>query len=489
MILAVLAVAYWPMTAITQEAEPTDDPAAEQRNVTYEMAAGTVWQVEGDDRVQMDLPAPAVAILFRTDKLYVAFGHSGAAVYDVSDPDKPVPVKQVHPPGEQVTGFFVVDNQVWMRIVSTSAKPIAVGEILVEPGPAPVAADAVTMAAFETNTEKKPPSIEMTPHIIGLFPGEVKLDVGEKHGVKVGDRFSVFRTIEMETHGEDRFTGREFAAVIEVTAVSEDRAIAMLWRGDRVSTADEVQPVYPDHSVSKAFPRRLSDIAEVSAVIRPILNLDGDLGLAGLGDLSGIYYGSAYFVGVRVQPIGFLVTGTEKMFGLNATAEGGYDGRAFALGAGVGVAFATGKQDPGYETDGGFVLSQIIRLGVADGLNLTARNAFVNFEWGSVQGKLDIPLTGRTDLFIEGGGGEFVGNSLGALGVFTWLKGNGDAGSIGLSVSTGFAAVWHDVGDEDEDETDIDDEPLNGDGEEDEDQNVMAIGPMVSVGLDYRFGF
>ncbi len=73
-----------------------------------------------------------------------------------------------------------------------------------------------------------------------------------------------------------------------------------------------------------------------------------------------------------------------------------------------------------------------------------------------------------------------MGYSYGAIGAFTWVRGNGDAGSVGLSVSAGGAAVWGNR------------ERVYDEGTQyeyvDTDRVILA-GPMMSFGLTYRFGF
>jgi hypothetical protein len=246
-----------------------------------------------------------------------------------------------------------------------------------------------------------------------------------------------------------------------------------------------------DHHTSLVYPRRLASLAEFSIVLRPILDVSNG-GIGGLCDLNGTYIGSAWFANVSVQPVGFGFTERGRLFTLIAVGEAGYDARVFGLGIGAGIAASAAKAKKGWledvpaddprnqgwsEEGAGFVISQVIRLGTRDGLNFTGRNTLIDFEWGGAHGTFDIPLTGRTTLFLEGGGSA-VGYAMGAIGVSAWLRGNGDAKSIGLSASAGFAAAWV--------ERDVDE----GDEGYGEDANVVsAIGPMVSIGLDYRFGF
>lgn len=469
-------------SAFAQESDDQEREAGAEPPAEYVLESGELFVVRGEEREQIELPAEAVAILVRGDELYVALGADGAALYDVSDPSAPTLVRRVDPGREQVTGFIVVDDEVWMRLVSTSAVPVDQG-VPVGTGAAVVTTAKPAEGETDKDQDEEPGSaVDRPVSIVGVRPGEVKLDAGTNDGVKVGDRFSVFRKIEVEDEvdGEEAFEGRELAGVIEVVAVNEEGSLAEIWRGDRVTMEDEVSPAEEDHETALMFPRRLDHLAEVSFVLRPILSVENE-GVGGLFDMSFTYMGSAWFAGVSVQPVGFAFTSDGNLFSGMAVAEGGHDGRAFGLGIGAGAMVYAAKADRGWSEDEvGFVLSQVFRLGPRDGLNLTGRNTLINFEWGGAHGTIDIPLTGHTAMFLEGGG-SMMGYGMGALGVFTWLKGNGDAGSIGLSVAAGFAMVWVNRDYEDEGGQ----EPPEGE----DDDDVTAIGPMVSIGFDYRFGF
>ncbi len=499
--LSIFVLVCMAQAALAQTEKPSETDKDSAVEVVLE--SGAVFVVQGETRTEVELLAAALAFRLEGSDLYVALGAHGAALYDISEPGAPVLKRQVSAGREQVTGFIVVDGKVWMRVVSESAIPLDQGA----PGVAQTETAEVVKSKEEKEEdpaeEKVEPKLSRSVAIVKLRPGEVKLDAGTQDGVKVGDRFSVFRTIKIEDEMDEEgsFEGRELAGVIEVVAVNEESALAEIWRGDRVTLDDELLPAEEDHESSKAFPRRLDNLAEVSFVLRPILDLENG-GMGGLVDLSANYVGRAWFAGVTVQPMGFGVTERGSLFNAIGVVEGGYDGRAFAIGIGVGFSAQYGNTKAGWDGDApddvlhnqswnessaGFVVSQVFRLGPRDGLNLTGRNTLIDFEWGSAHAKFDIPVTNHSTLFIEGGGG-IAGYGMGALGVSTWLKGNGDAGSLGLSVSVGGAGAWVDYSGELiqtplPDDTDYDPEDA------DDADTYMIIGPMVSLGFTYRFGF
>ncbi|MBW2531242.1 MAG: hypothetical protein JRI55_07155 [Deltaproteobacteria bacterium] len=355
--------------------------------------------------------------------------------------------------------------------------------------------------------------------ILAVYPGEVKLDIGSDDGIKAGDRFSVFRTSTVETEGDEQFEGEELVAVLTVVAVTGKYAVAELWKGDRVYETDEVLPASADDEPSHVYPRRLSHVGEVALVLRPLLAVGSTGGFGGLADLTAAYWGNHMFFDLRMQPLGFGWTENGNIVSASFMAEGGYDGRAFALGVGVGVGTTNGDIDEmlvdtmasragAYDEDGNwvepepdpwsqrtraaFAISQQVRLGARDGLHLTVYNLLMyakddssdgeddsGFIYAGTAGKVVVPLASRTFLFGEGGGGV-MGYGFGNIGVFTWVRGAGDAGSVGISALAGGAGIWG-VRKKTYDEGTPQEYTVT--------EQVTIAGPMVGVGLTYRFGF
>jgi hypothetical protein len=373
---------------------------------------------------------------------------------------------------------------------------------------------AETEIEIEAEKEGRP-AIERAIRIVGIYPGEVKLDVGADQGVKAGDRFAVFRQRTVETESGEEFEGQELVAVIEVSAVSDENAIALMWKGDRVQQDDEVRPAEPENESSHVYPRRLPHVGEVTLTLRPLIAVGSTGGFGGLADLTAAYWGDYMFFDIRMQPLGFGWTEDGNIVSASFMAEGGYDGRAFALGIGAGVSTVNGDidemmqdfggmamEDAGGEpeevkwsqrTQAAFTLSQQVRLGARDGLHLTVYNLLMyhkdkdkdgeddsGFIYSGTAGKVTVPLASRTYMFLEGGGGV-MGYAFGDVGVFTWVRGAGDAGSVGISALAGGAGVWGVR------ERTVSDPGI---GEDYTDTETITIaGPMVGVGLTYRFGF
>ena len=80
-----------------------------------------VFVVTGEERLRLDLPAGALAIHLVADRLYVALGEHGAVVFDVSDPAAARMERRIPVSHGAVTGFHVVDDDLWMTVDATTA--------------------------------------------------------------------------------------------------------------------------------------------------------------------------------------------------------------------------------------------------------------------------------------------------------------------------------------------------------------------------------
>ncbi len=375
---------------------------------------------------------------------------------------------------------------------------------------------AVTVKQQPVADDADEPSIGRPIKILEIFPGEVRIDAGSNDGVSAGQRFAVFRHQVVETESGDEFEGETLVAVIEVIAVSSDSAIAELWKGDRVQMGDDVRPALANHKSSKVFPRRLPHVGEIALVLRPLMAVGSTGGFGGLADVTAAYWWKHMFFDIRMQPLGFGWTEDGNIVSASFMAEGGYDGRAFAIGLGAGVSTVNGDIDEmmqsfvgtemaSHDGDGApdvvkwdqrtraaFTISQQVRLGARDGLNVSVYNLLMyhnddddngednsGFIYAGTTGKITVPLAARTFIFLEGGGGV-MGYGFGDLGVFTWVRGNGDAGSIGISALAGGAVVW---GVREKTTTPAVGEPYSVT------ETVLISGPMVGLGMTYRFGF
>lgn len=490
--------------------------SAQEGGWKYGIEGGALVATGGAEKRPVALPGTPEAVLVAGDRLYVALGKDGAAVLSLADPGAPALAQRIPVAQGRVTGFVVVDGAVWMRIDSTTA-------VLVEGG---VPAGAQTSAVVTPLTAGPPSQAAPAPPPAGVkgapereapirlldarrSTGMVKLDVGAKDGVKAGDRFVVTRPVEVGKGGA-AFAARETVADLEAEAVGEEATLASLARGDRVASGDTAARAEPGHGPSRVYPRRLSGIGEASLVVRPLFNVGNEKGFGMLCDLTVAWWTKHVFLDVRLQPLGFGWTDKGNVLSSSILGEVGYDGRAFALGIGAGVGVVNGDMGKALAGEGvfsfddeagvnlftwedrtraAFALSQVVRLGARDGLNMTLYNLLLyydppgsdadedsdksGFYYGGTSGKISIPLAARVDLFFGGGGG-LVGYWFAETGVFFWARGAGDAGSIGVSASGGAAGIWGKV--------------KYHSGEYTDYERIDILGPMISLGLTGRFG-
>ncbi len=507
----------------TENAAGSD--ATEAVPVHYTLEGNALFVVRGEEKVRLQIPPGVVAIHRAGNELYLARGEMGVAVYGLDDPLQPELLREIPATRGAVTGFHQVGDQVWMEIVSRQAVPVAAvaftgveaaGQTAVTGAAAAPVGAKETAPASESQQPARPPERSEPAEPIAIrnvAPGVIELGVGANQGVKVGDRFAVFRTSPLDASGYGDFVGEELVAVAEVTAVKANSSLARLGRGEMASGTDTVLPANADQTQRLIFPRRIEDMAEVSVVLRPLIKAGTPLGGGVLCDLSATYFGSFYYLGLRVQPLGLGWTDEGDVVAAAILAEGGYDGRAFGVGLGAGMSLVNGDMrhmlatfdsslDAGYReepqrewdqrTQGAFTLSQQARLGARDGLNLTLTNLLLFYEddssdsgesqtgfiYGGTFARFAIPLGVDTDLLLEGGGGV-MGYWYASIGVFSWLVGNGSPGSLGLSVSAGGAGI--------EGSREVT-ESYGGEQRYVYTEDIEMSGPMVSAGVTYRFG-
>lgn len=494
----------------------TAQPAGAEGAVEYQLERGTVVAVSSTERTALDLGGEILALHHAADRLYVARGPAGANVYDLSDPLAPRLLETIPAPGgSSIVGFNVIGEQVWAELVSRAMIPLApLGSVAASVGsgssvPAPPRVPETTPQPLEAAPLESGASETEVVSLRKLDPGTIELAVGADAGVRVGDRFAIFRTTQMTSGEVTGFVGEELVAFAEVTAVKADRSLAEVSRTAWVRDTDFARRARPEQNESSTYPPRVPGVGEAFATLRPIVNTGAPLGFGVLADLGVTYWGGAYQVGVRVQPLGLGWTEDGDVVSSAALFEGGYDGRAFAVGLGVGASWVNGdidtllksysasydessggtSREERQETHVAFTLSQWARLGSRDGLNLTINNLLLlhrdpdedrrGFIYGGTAGKLTIPvdrLDRGSDLFLEGGGGVMGYWYFGA-GVATWIVGNGSPGSWRMSISAGGAGIW---GTREVTQT----TPTST---WTYDENIEIAGPMVAVGLTRRF--
>jgi hypothetical protein len=438
-----------------------------------------LYRVVGDKRKEVQLPGPAISVHSHGDEIYVALGSQGVVIFIQSEDGNLQKKKHIPAARGRVVGFFEVDGLVWMQIESTMGAPVNESSF-----PAAEASDSgrsgdekISQAAVDRGAEEDSPKLmnrKEQIRIESILLGEVMLNIGAHDGVEESDSFTVFRQQVITKRGYQEFTGKKQVGVLRVVAVNEGSSLAIMSRGDRLRKDDNVRPYEPKDRQYQVFPQRLNHLGEVSLALRPLLKVDGKgRGFGGLCDATVSWWGKHYFLNFRTQPVAVGWTSDGNIVSSSILGEGGYDGRAFAVGIGAGVGLVNGDMDAmiaqdDYWNESGdtttrragtraaFALSQTVRLGARDGLNAVVHNHFLyyndktasnkdeddsGFIYGGTSGRFNIPLSHTIDLFMAGGGGQ-MGYAFGEIGIFVWILGKGDAGSWGLSAAAGGAGIW-----------------------------------------------
>jgi hypothetical protein len=475
----------------------------------YVVEAGQVVAVVGTARTVLELPGPVVAVHHEGAHLYVARGNAGVAAYDVSEPLAPKLEREIAVQGS-ATGFAVIDGQLWVLVTQKSALPL-------DQAAAPVASPSAEPAEAAPAPSEQAAQGPVAPIAVRPdAPGRVELSRGADGGVRVGDRFAIYRAESQSELGAG-YVGEQLVALAEVSAVKRDSALAELSRNTAVTDGDVARTARDDQRESNAYPVRMPHVGEFGGVLRPIVNAGSPLAVGVLAEAHASYWGKAYFCDLILQPVGLGWSSDGNVVSTAGLLQAGYDNRAFAVGLGGGISWVNGNADNMLEsssfgsaadaspaqsstqvvqrqtTHSAFTLSQQARLGARDGLNLSLRNILIlhdnksanqsGFIYGGTMGKLSVPLDRRSDLFLEGGGGV-MGYWLVGAGVGTWIVGNGAPGSWKLSISAGAAGIWG--------SREVTETTTTSAGQtytSTYDDRIDIGGPMVSVGFARRFDF
>jgi len=413
---------------------------------------------------------------------------------------------------EGAAGLIDVGGRPWVEVHEVKALPA-------EAGSAAVATVATESAA------PAPTSIAPTPTtgtVLKAELGTALVDLGRADGLNPGSdlRFMGTELVDvplLDGSGTEQRAVARVAATGRVRVVEDDRALVDLDRGGRVAEGDTVEP-REHHAHYPVAPERLGGLGETGLSLRPMLALD-TLGVAFINELWTSYtFERPWYATVRVAPLAFGFSRDGNPLSVAGLASGGYDARYFSVGLGAGWSMLNGDpgswgrnyalaedgaggQAPFQDVDGAFSVVQEARLGGQDGLNVTVRNTFVlvpqtettwngscddeyyyyyygdyekdcwdvedlgnEFAYGGIAMTLNVPVGARTDLFVDWGTGG-AGATWVESGVASWIRGNGDEGSLGISVAAGYGQLSANPNDE----------------------WVDLYGPLVSLGARWRW--
>lgn len=400
----------------------------------------------------------------RGELLYVAPATGGVVVVDLSDPAAP-----------KVAGRFAAGRFV-SRILLT-ADSIVLFETheeatlwsLADPR-APSRSTAPPAALAEGGEPVKATSPAPLPlaraRVLQVRGGRVIFDAGSKDGFVAGRHVRIAaqrleRKPDLATGGVVNVPSGEITAVVRLEDAQVDRSMARLGRGDVAEVGDLAELSDEPLSERLFVPRRSPFTVVAGFHARPFLGLEattqGGASSKPVGfllDAHATWYVPGWPVAIdaSVAPVGFSLGASESHFPIafSVTAAYATDWFEIGLGAGglrgnAGPCMVVSGPDPTCEVNTGLTINQVLRLGAIDGINATWRSSIFSrpdrFVFGVGRAEANFPLTRQLALFGGGGAGE-NGWSFGELGVRTYVGGLGARGTVILSASIGYAAIF-----------------------------------------------
>lgn len=465
-------------------------------------------RVEVGGKLITTLPAAPRSTAQAGSRLYILTAEGELQVWELSE-GKERRVSAT--PMPQAVALFVAGGRVWAELHETRAVPL---DALQSPDDPVIVRGQATSAEGTTQGPQRSAS---AGHVTSVHDGTAVIDIGREAGLQPGTLVRFLGQIEVQVPRLDG-SGTELRKVERETAAGrvklvEDRqALVELWRGGRVKSGDRVES-YRKSLSYLAAPERLGGIGETGLIVRPLLALD-NVGVAFINELWTTWsFESPWYLSARLSPLGLGWSKEGNPLSVAALGAGGFDGRYFSVGLGAGWSMLNGDpsnngmmaaEDGGSfgesvdfeDVDNAFSIVQEARLGARDGLYVSVRNTFIlypvteyvwidecnykmkkeygdcyeakdqgkEFVFGGIAMRFGIPVGERTDVLVDWGTGA-SGATWVEGGVSTWLRGNGDKGSVALEAGAGYGN-------------------LEGQPEK---QAVDLYGPMVSLGARWRW--
>ena len=404
------------------------------------------------------------------ETLYVALASGGVEVFDVSaEPKKVARIAD----GHTIVRMLVKDGVLtlieaqyaathWSLENPRAPMPMSLQMKVVQLPPA-----ALVSAQPAEQTPTRPAANSQRGHVLEVRDGRAIFDVGLTGGFApnvhvriISQRLEI--KPDLATGSDIKTPSGETTAVIHIEQADANRSMALLGRGD-VAEAGDIAEVTPDPLSERLMvPRRAPFNALFGFHLRPFLGLEATT-LTGqqskpvgfLVDVYGTYYFDSVPIAVALSaaPLGFAIGAAEAHYPMTFSGVVLYATDYFEIGLGAGgllgnagPCFQEGPLTaPVCEVNSGFTINQQLRLGAIDGINIVWKSSIFSrprsFVFGVGRGEINVPLTSHLGLFGAGGGGE-NGWAHGEFGVRTYLGGVGGRGTMVLSASLGYAAIF-----------------------------------------------
>jgi len=459
---------------------PVEAPPALAENESLELAKAQLAQRIDKLRPAGAEPCVLHATLEVARRTIVACGSSGIWIVELGGEagDRFV---QRQPVMGRAVGLFSRNGRVWVEVETLSARPL---DELDTSGAIAVPSDTMRLPLAEVPPLPTPAVVQRAPRgkmevailgrVVSASPGRVVVDLGREHGVDLGERIE----LSVVSRGPvGPFQNRQVLAVGRVTSVAEEQSLVELGIGEYAPVGAEAALTSHAATANRLAPPRVADVWTLAATIRPFFVLDR-LGIGALNELGLGYQAEGPLrIQLLASPLGFSGADDGSTFSALGVAIISFDTRLFELGLGAG---AQTVNDSDHAPGGALTLSQTLRVGALDGLNLSVRNDISlfhsEFEYSAFSGQGQIPVTERGWLVLQGGGGS-VGYAFFEAGGKALLWGNGTRGSVFLRGTIGYATLFETPG--------LGNFSVASDGSATVEE-IDHGGPLIGLGMEWR---
>lgn len=520
-LLAVLATLPAVGLAQAPPAAAPEAPVAPAATAGYALQAGRLEQVRPDgSRQVLAAPCPATVLAQAPERLLLGCPGGKVVVLCLHGDAAPTECGTLQAGGE-IAGFFQAGDRWWVEVRRSEARPLA--ELGAASGEAGASAVALTPVAGTARPAAPPAAAAAQPpaalaaaaaaagrpvegSVIESQSGRVVIDLGSGQGLRRGERVGFYREHEVDLGGGMKSTEEELLGVGEVSAVSEGRSQVQLGLNERIPAGTRARRTSARVTENRYVPPRMDGIWELGFMARPFIAV-GSFGFGTVSDaLISLRRPDHTRLQLLLAPAGVGYADEGNVLSVAGNVVASYDTQLFEIGLGVGwsavnrqlltkTADAASESGAGAieakidRVESGMSIVQLARLGATDGLQATVLNTFLlyedTFHYGGTLGQLQLPVSRRSWLLVRGGGGT-AGYGFGEVGLRWLARGNGDRGSLFLTVTAGGAAL---AGQKDDTCREYVYDPDDGSGSyQDVDctKDVSYGGPMVGFGAEWR---
>jgi len=353
--------------------------------------------------------------------------------------------------------------------------------------------------------------------VLEVTPGYAIVNLGSKDGIVKNMRFEIQsselkKTYNLKTKSYEMMPSLEVTAISPVVQVSEETCMIRIGRGNRAYIGDIA--ILTDKPLSESIftPSYEKNLHRIYGRIAPFVGIE----TLTIGSLLSVMYDYTFSFPLKIETglknAGILFS-TKNTSPFEIDLIPSYNTDLFEIGLGTGYSYS------GHQLQSNFLFLQKVRLGAIDGINFTMWNSFIyqekhsnwtfvgldeisggiykegdpcqspakreyEFGWNGFDMEASVPVSKYINLFTHWAFSQ-AGWISGEIGIKNFVKGNGGDGTLIIPVSIGGTAV---VDYKKEVSHNLICNPDTNEMEYEKvwDEEVFG-GPIVSIGLDYRW--